>query len=383
LEISPPPGFVASLKGIPYCSEAQIKAAAQGSGRAEQGSPSCPGASEVGTTLSGAGPGPTPYYAPGKLYLSGPYKNQTLSVVAITPAVAGPFDLGNVVVRSALKIDPRTARITAITDPIPQILEGIPLRIRDIRINLDRDDWAQNPTSCEAMAVELRAFGANGAISRPSNRFQLGGCERLGFKPRLSLTLIGGTRRGDHPALLAKLKTRPGDANIARAAVTLPPSAFLDQAHIRTICTRVQFAADQCPQAAIYGRAEAVTPLLDEPLRGPVYLRSSDNKLPDLVADLRGPANQPIKVEASFRTDSIRGGIRSTLINAFDAPVTEFTLLMQGGKKGLVINSRNLCAAKNRANAQMVGQNGRRFSSRPVVKALGCKKQRKAKRAAR
>jgi hypothetical protein len=179
------------------------------------------------------------------------------------------------------------------------------------------------------------------------------------------------------------VRPRPGDANIGAAAVTLPRSAFLDQAHIRTICTRVQWAADNCPKAARYGFAVAATPLLDQPLRGPVYLRSSDNLLPDLVADLRGPAHQPIKVEAAFRTDSIRGGIRSTLINAPDAPVSRFVLRMQGGKKGLVVNSQNLCARKNRANARLKGQNGRRFNSRPVVRAVNCKKQRKGKKAKR
>ena len=370
LEISPPPGFVASLKGIPYCSEAQIAVAAIRSGKAEQGKPSCPSASQVGTTNSGAGPGPTPFYAPGKLYLSGPYKGETLSVVAITPAVAGPFDLGNVIVRSALKIDPRTARITAVTDPIPQILEGVPLRIRDIRIELDRAQWTQNPTSCEAMAVDVTAHGANGAIATPQNRFQLGGCERLGFKPKLQIKLIGGTKRGDHPALLATLRTRPNDANIAKAAVTLPRSAFLDQAHIRTICTRVQFAADACPKGATYGFAEAETPLLDYPLRGEVILRSSDNKLPDLVGRLRGVAN----IEAVGRIDSKRGGIRNTFDIVPDAPFDVFTLRMQGGSKGLVINSKDLCATTNRATVRFTAHNGATYNYRPKVTATACEK---------
>jgi hypothetical protein len=377
LEISPPPGFVASLRGIPYCAEAQIAAASGRSGNDEHAGSSCPSASQIGTTNAGAGSGPTPFYAPGRLYLSGPYKGAPLSVVAITPAVAGPFDLGNVVVRSALRIDPRTARITAATDPLPRIVKGVPLRIRDVRIDLDRPNWAQNPTSCEAMSVDLTAFGSNGATSRPSDRYQVGGCGKLGFKPRVALSLKGGTKRGAHPVLRAVVRPRRGDANIAAAAVTLPRSAFLDQGHIRTVCTRVQFAADACPKAAIYGRAEAITPLLDYPLSGPVYLRSSDNKLPDLVADLRGPAYQPIKIEASFRTDSIRGGIRSTLDLAPDAPVTKFTLQMQGGRKGLIVNSQNLCAKTNRARARFRGHNGRRHKARPKVVALNCKKQRK------
>lgn len=297
-------------------------------------------------------------------------------MVAITPAVAGPFDLGNVVIRSALEIDPLTARITAVSDPLPRLIEGVPLRIRDVRIDLDRPNWAQNPTSCEAMSVDVTVHGSGGAVSKPSNRYQLGGCERLGFKPRLSIRLLGGTRRGAHPSLLATLKTRPGDANIARAAVTLPRSAFLDQAHIRTICTRVQYAQDACPKAATYGFAKAETPLLDDPIAGEVILRSSDNKLPDLVGRLRGVAN----IEAVGRIDSVNGGIRNTFDIIPDAPFDAFTLRMQGGSKGLVINSQNLCATTNRATVKFTAQNGRRYNYRPVVIAAKCKKAKKAKR---
>jgi hypothetical protein len=375
LELSPPPGFIGSLKGIPYCSEAQIAAISARSGNAEQQSSSCPAASQVGTTVAGAGSGSNPYYAPGKLYLAGPYKGETLSVVAVTPAIAGPLDLGNVVIRNALKIDPRTARITAVSDPIPQFVRGVPLRIRDIRINLDRPNWAQNPTNCDAMSVDATIYGTGGAVSKPSNRYQLGGCDKLGFKPKLSIHLKGGTKRGDHPALLATLTTRPGDANIARAAVTLPPSAFLDQGHIRTVCTRVQFAADACPKGAIYGTGKAVTSLLDDPIEGNVYLRSSDNKLPDLVAALKGVAN----VEAVGRIDSVKGGIRNTFDIVPDAPFDKFTLRMQGGKKGLVINSQNLCAKTHRATVKLTAHNGKRYNYRPKVIADGCKKGRKGK----
>ncbi|HEX2148678.1 MAG TPA: hypothetical protein VHI31_00680 [Actinomycetota bacterium] len=381
LEISPPPGFVASLKGIPYCSEAQIAATTtRESGKDELASSTCPAASQVGTTSVGAGAGNHPLYTPGKLYLAGPYKGETLSVVAVTPAVAGPFDLGNVVVRSALKINPLTARITAVTDPLPRTIEGVPLRIRDIRIALDRPNWAINPTNCEAMSVDVTAFGVDGAVSKPSNRYQLRDCAKLGFKPRLSIKLLGGTRRGAHPALLAVLKTRAGDANIARAAVTLPNSAFLDQAHIRTICTRVQYAADSCPKGAVYGHAKAVTPLLDDPIEGDVLLRSSDNKLPDLVGRLRGVAN----IEAVGRIDSVKGGIRNTFDVIPDAPFDTFTLRMQGGRKGLVVNSKNLCAKTNRATVKFTAQNGRRYNYRPKVVPVGCKKKvRKGKKRAK
>jgi hypothetical protein len=370
LELATPPGFVASLKGIPYCGDGQIAAAAAGSGKAELASPSCPAASAIGTTNSGAGSGPTPFYAAGKLYLAGPYRGAPLSAVAITPAVAGPFDLGNVVIRSALEVDPTTARITAVTDPIPRVVKGIPLRIRDVRIDLDRPDWAQNPTSCEAKSVTLTAFGSDGAIAEPTNRFQVGGCEKLGFGPKLSGSLKGGTKRNDHPAFTSVLTAPEGAfANIASASVALPHSEFLDQSHIRTVCTRVQFAADQCPAGSVYGRAEAISPLLDQPLAGNVYLRSSSNPLPDLVVALKGPASQPIAINLAGRIDSVRGGIRTTFETVPDAPVSRFILSMRGGKKGLLVNSRDLCSkGGGRMTVRLVGQNGMLSAQSPRLK---------------
>ncbi|HEX8689426.1 MAG TPA: hypothetical protein VF729_04200, partial [Solirubrobacterales bacterium] len=151
----------------------------------------------------------------------------------------------------------------------------------------------------------------------------------------------------------------------------LPRSAFLDQAHIRTICTRVQFAADNCPKGAIYGQATVFTPILEQPLKGPVYLRSSDNNLPDMVLDLHGL----VDIEVSARIDSIKGGIRATFENAPDAPLTKAVLRMQGAKKGLIVNSRNLCAATNRAKIQLEAQSGKVRKLRPVVRAKGCRGQ--------
>jgi hypothetical protein len=384
LEIAPPPGFVASLRGIPYCSDAQIAAAtSRGSGKAEQASPSCPAASRVGSVNAGAGPGATPFYAPGELYLAGPYKSQPLSVVAITPAVAGPFDLGNVVIRSALQVDPKTARITAITDEIPKVFEGIPLRIRDIRIELDRPNWVQNPTSCQEMSVDMTAFGASGAVTHPGNRFQVGNCRALGFEPKTRLQLYGGVKRGKYQGVRAVVRPRPGDANISRTVVRFPRSAFVAQEHIRTVCTRVQFAADACPKGAIYGRAIAYSPLLDQPLRGNVYLRSSDNTLPDAVADLRGPAHQPIRIEVAVRNDAVRGALRNTVLAAPDAPVSYFRLQLFGKGKGLIVNSRNICRGKNQARVAMAAHNGRRSVERVKVFNKRCKKQRRAQRNAK
>jgi hypothetical protein len=370
LDATTPTGLVAKLAGIPYCPEAQIAQAAArshpGQGALEAASPSCPAASQVGTTSAGAGAGPTPFYAAGKVYLAGPYKGAPLSLVAIVPALAGPFDLGVIVNRIALQVNPETTQVSAQSDPLPQILDGIPLDLRDIRVDLDRPGFTLAPTSCEAKSVGATVLGTSGATATVSNRFQLGGCGSLHFKPGLSLKLSGGTRRSAHPALRAVVTYPKGPkyANTAKASVALPHSEFLAQEHIRTICTRVQFAADACPQGSIYGKARAITPLLDKPLEGPVYLRSSSNPLPDLVMALHGQ----IDVDAVARIDSHNGGIRASFEAVPDAPLSKVVLEMQGGKKGLLVNSRNICKQTNRATAKFSAQNGKTDDFRPVLK---------------
>jgi hypothetical protein len=201
------------------------------------------------------------------------------------------------------------------------------------------------------------------------DRFQVTNCAVLGFKPALTLKVFGATRRGKYPRLRAELNAPAGQANIGKVSVALPHSEFLAQEHIKTICTRVQYAAKQCPAASVYGWARAFTPLLDQPLEGPVYLRSSSNPLPDLVASLDGQ----IHIDLAGRIDSARGGIRTTFEGVPDAPVSKFVLTMQGGKKGLLVNSRDLCAGVNKATVQMDGQNGKVNDFRPAVKN-GCGK---------
>jgi hypothetical protein len=377
LDVSPPPGLVAKLAGVARCSDADLAKAASKSGQEEQASPSCPASSRLGEVIAGAGAGPSSYYAKGTAYLTGPYKGAPLSLAIITPATAGPFDLGTIVVRTALKIDPVTARITAISDDIPQILGGIPLDIRTVDISIDRDQFTQTGTSCDPSSVDGRLTSTLGAVASIQSRFQLAECSSLGFKPKLRLNLQGGTTRGKHPALTAILTPRAGDANIAAISVALPRSEFLDQSHIGTVCTRVQFAADQCPAASIYGKATVTTPLFDFPLKGNVYLRSSNNELPDLVPDLRGPAEMPIKVEAAGRTDSIRGGIRNTFDYVPDAPFTKLVMELRGGKKGLLQNSRDICANSFRATVNYTAHNGKVREGHPELRNSKCAKARK------
>lgn len=371
-----PKGVIGNLSGIPFCSEAAIAQARSrtgaNGGQEELDRPSCPAASQIGHTLVGAGVGPSLTYVPGNLYLAGPYQGAKLSAVAITPAKVGPFDLGNVVIRQALKVDPVTAEVStdgSSSGPIPHILQGIVVHARDIRVLVDRKDFVLNPTNCERMTASASVSGLVAVdVSSP---FQAADCASLGFKPKLALSLKGGTKRTGHPRLKAVLTARKGDANIREAVVALPHSEFLEQSHIRTICTRVQFNAgggngEQCPKGSIYGRVKAVTPLLDEPLSGPVYLRSSNHPLPDLVAALH---SGKVDIDLAGRIDSVNGGIRNSFEAVPDAPVTKFTLEMQGGKKGLLVNSTNICRGKHRASATFTGQNGKRLESRPLLKA--------------
>ncbi len=382
IEATLPPGLAAKFAGVATCSDAQIAQAIArekpNQGILEKQSPSCPASSAVGTVDVAAGSGPTPFHTEGTVYLAGPYKGAPLSMAIITPAAAGPFDLGAVVVRTALYVDSVTAQGKAISDPLPQIIDGIPLDVRSVEVKLDRNQFTLNPTSCEPMKIAGSATSAFGGTTSLSNPFQVGGCQGLDFKPSLSLRLKGGTKRTSHPKVIAILKAGDGEANMARAQVKLPPSAFLDQAHIKTICTRVQFAADQCPAGSIYGKAQVKTPLFDNPLTGNVYLRSSSHNLPDLVLDLRGPAFQPIKIEVTGRTDSVKGALRNTFEAIPDAPFETARVELFGGKRGLVINSRNICAHKYRATVKLTGQNGKSYDTKPLVKNDCKKKKRKS-----
>ncbi len=367
LEFTLPEGELASLKGVALCPEANTP------------SGSCPVGSQVGIATSAIGTGafplfvPQPGKAPTALYLAGPYKGAPYSLITKVPAQAGPFDFGNIVVRTAINLNPVTTQVIAKSDPLPQILEGVPIAYRDVRIEVQKPDFTVNPTSCEQRYVTSTITSIEGAVSHPSVPAKVGDCGSLNFKPRLSFRFKGGTHRGDFQALTAVLKTGKHEANIARVGVTLPRAEFLEQAHIGTVCTRVQFAAHACPAESVYGFARATTPLLDKPLEGPVYLRSSNHTLPDLVAELNGQFD----VELAGRIDSVKGAIRNTFEVVPDAPVTKFELKMKGGKKSLLVNSRNICKAPIKAKVKMTGQNGMVHNESPVVTTSCGKKGKK------
>jgi hypothetical protein len=386
-----PPGVTGKIAGIAKCSDAQIARArarsAPGQGRLELADPSCPAASLLGHVLTGAGVGTALTYVPGFLYLAGPFGGDPLSVVAIVPAVAGPFDVGTVVTRVALTLNPLTGQVEVdgrASEPIPHILHGIPLKVRDLRIATDRPNFTLNPTSCSVFATQAQIVGggndpfssADDVPLGASSRYQASSCASLAFHPTLALSLKGGTKRAKHPALHAVLTYPKGNgyANTGKIVTTLPRTEFIDNAHINNPCTRVQFDANQCPPSSVLGTARAVTPLLDEPLEGLVYFRSNggERKLPDVVIDLRGLFHIILVGKVDTATPKTNPRIRTTFDEVPDAPVQSFELNLFGGKRGLLVNSANLCSKKRRAVVEATGKNGRRHDTEPVVKT-SCK----------
>ena len=367
LDLTLPDGLLAKLAGVPLCPEAEIP------------SGTCPAGSKIGTVIAQAGAGPYPLWVPqpGKaqpaVYLSGPYKGAPYSIAAVVPAQAGPFDLGNVVVRSALQVDPESARATVASDPLPQFFEGVGVVYRRIHVVVDRPEFIINPTDCSELAISSHLSSVKGAVAEPKARFQVDGCKALKYTPKLRMSFKGSTKRSGHPALKATLTQPPHQANTAKATVVLPASEFIDQDHINNPCTRVQFKADKCPKLSILGKVTATTPLLDQPLKGNVYFRSNggERELPDIVADLRGQIHATII--GFIDSVPVKGTELSRLRTRFatvpDAPVSKFQINLFGGKqKGLLENSRNLCLTNRRAKVSFTAQNGRQSNRYLLIK---------------
>ncbi len=357
LSLHLPRGLLAKLGGVPLCGEAEAPTGA------------CPASSQIGTISAAAGVGgaplwiPQPGKAPTAVYLAGPYKGAPYSIVAKVPAQAGPFDLGTVINRSAINVDPESATATITTDPLPQILEGVPVAYRAVHVEVNRPEFTLNPTNCGRKTISAAVTASSGASATAEAPFRALNCSQLNYTPHLKLTLKGQTKRTGHPAVNAVLTQSPGQANTQKAVVVLPPSEFIDQNHINNPCTRVQFAANACPPLSILGTATATTPLLDQPLSGPVYFRSNggERELPDVVADLHGPIHVILVgfVDALHKKGSEESRIRTTFANVPDAPVSKFTMNLFGGKKrGLLVNSKPLCRTSRRIKLSFTGQNG-------------------------
>ena len=376
-----PPGFTGSLRGIAYCSEPSIAAAAQKPGRAELAAPSCPAASQIGTTNVSAGPGTHPFNAVGRLYLAGPLRGAPLSLVAVTPALAGPYDYGNVVVRVALHIDPLTAQVRAFSERMPQIIGGVPIRMRSIGVNIDRPRFTINPTNCSPFSVASQGIGDEGSIAAFSSRFQAVNCATLDFKPGMKITQLGGrkaTPRSRNPSLRFDLRTRPGDANIRSLSVTLPKAFAIDQRHLGNLCSRAQLATERCAGRQPIGTVETRTPLLDQPLKGPAYAVSGFGDLPHLAFILAGQVTLIPEAESTSVND---GQLKTVAPVVPDAPIGHFRLTLAGGKAGYLVNTRSLCASPPMVKVSFAGQNAKQRVQRVKVRtACGKRAAKRHKR---
>jgi hypothetical protein len=375
-----PPGFTGNLRGISYCPDSAIAAAAQNQGLAERAAPSCPASSQVGTTNVAAGPGNHPFHAVGKMYLAGPFRGAPLSVVAVTPALAGPYDYGVVVVRVALHIDPLTAQVTAISDKVPSIIGGIPIRMRSIQVNIDKPSFTINPTNCSPFTVDSQGIGDQGTVTDFSSYFQVVNCSSLPFKPKMTIKQTGGrkaTHRAANPALQLDLRTRPGDANIQSLSVTLSNAFEIDQRHLGNICSEKELEEKECAGRTPIGHATTTTPLLDKPISGPVYAVSGSGGLPRLAFVLNGQ----IKLVPRADTTTVKGGrLQTTAPVVPDAPIGHFRMVVFGGKKGYLVNTRDICGKAPVVRVQYKGQNRKTVNQKMKVKTACSKGNKKSKK---
>lgn len=375
LTVHLPKGLLAKLAGVPLCPDAQAATGA------------CPAGSQIGSVIAAAGVGGAPLWipqqgkAPTAVYLAGPYSGAPYSIVSTVPAQAGPFDLGTVVNRASLSIDPETSLASVRTDPLPQILEGVPISYRTLHVDVNRKGFTLNPTSCSRKKISATVTATDGRVAEPETPFQATDCAKLAYRPRLQLSFHGSTKRTGHPAVKAVLTQKPHQANTSAVTTVLPASEFIDQAHISNPCTRVQFAADSCPKRSILGTVEATTPLLDKPLRGKLYFRSNggERELPDIVADVSSGGLRIVQVgfvDAVHKEGSEVSRIRTRFLSFPDAPVSRIVLKFFGGNRGLLVNSRNLCRGNLRAKLSFKAQNGLAQRNQPVI-ATDCRHSHK------
>ncbi len=360
-----PPGFTGDLRGITYCSEAQIAAAAANAGRAEQASPSCPASSQIGTTNVSAGPGTNPFNAVGRMNLSGPFDpdgagpepEAPLSLAAITPALAGPYDYGVVVVRVALYVDRRTAQVSAVSQAVPQIIGGVPIRMRSIQVNIDKQNFTINPTNCSNFSVDSEGIGDQGTPALFSSFFHAVNCRYLDFNPKMTVKQIGkgATGRSANPKMRFELRTKKGEANIKSVKVTLPKAFAIDQRHLSNLCSKAQLEAENCAGRQPIGSVMTKTPLLDQPLKGPAYAVSGFGKLPRLAFILNGQ----VQLVPQAESKSVNGKLTTTVPTVPDAPIGYFRLDLLGGKKGYLVNTRSLCKGDPVIVVDYTGQNGK------------------------
>jgi hypothetical protein len=349
-----PAGVLAAVRDVPLCSDADAAAG------------NCPAASRVGTATVGSGSGSTPFFLQGPVSLTGPYGDAPYGLAIAIRAIAGPYDLGTVVVRQKVYVDPTDAHLTVVSDPLPTILAGVPLRLRAISVDLNRPGFLVNPTSCSAKTISTTVTSLQGTSFSTSSHFQATGCGRLRFSPRLALQLNDRTQNhaGGHPGLEAVLTQSPGEANLREVAVTLPLTLALDPENAEALCSFADGLRSACPASSVVGRATAVSPLLKAPLRGNVYLvqglRANGKgqlvrTLPTLLVALRGEIALDLRATSAVQGDRLVSRFSSIP----DAALTAFHMTLSGGRHGILVvtNDEDVCKGRQVADLDATAQN--------------------------
>jgi hypothetical protein len=333
---------------------------------------STPVGAVVGSVEVRSGLGPQPLSLSGTAYLGGPYRGAPYSLEIVVPAKAGPFDLGTIVERVAVDLDPATAQVSLSSDPLPAILAGVPLEIRSLTVDLDRPGFIRTPTSCEPTAIAGTATTSLGQSAPISDRFQVGGCAALPFKPRLSLALSGAVGRGGHPAVRAVYRGDPSGTAASGIAFRLPAGELLDLHHLGKLCPR-DVESGRCPRSSQFGSLRIATPLLDVPLEGSAYLRVPTGRLPGLTAEVRSGG---LRFLLRGRVTGRGGRLGVSLESLPDVPLSKAVLKLPGGRRGLVVNSESLCRGKRHAIASFSAHSGKQRSFRLRPQVVGCSRKR-------
>jgi hypothetical protein len=360
LTVRQPAGLLGVIQSVPLCAEVLAI------------SGSCPEESRVGTSTVSSGAGPAPFSLSGPVYLAGPSGGGQFSLVIAIRALAGPFDLGTVVVRAPIKVDPADSHLTIETPSLPTILQGIPLRLRTVRVAIDRPNFLFNPTSCDQLAVNATLTSTDGATQDVSSPFQATGCDALPYAPKMTASSHAATR-GQPAELTVNLSQQPGEANTKSVSVKLPSQLGARLSTINMACPQATFQADpkSCGAGSKVGTVSATTPLLAQPLTGTVYLAAHEaGKLPTLEAILEGSG---ITVNLSG-TLNLGNGIQSTFATVPDVPISSFRLSLPASPSNSALSAgADLCATPLKFSASILGQNGKKVDLvNSPVDVAGC-----------
>jgi len=387
-----PPGLAGSLTGIPFCPEAAIQAAREHTGphggAEEQTNPSCPAASELGHSSVGTGVGSTLAYTPGTVYLAGPYNGDPFSLVSVTSAVVGPFDLGTVVIRFGLRIDPHTAQVSVdptASEPIPTIIKGIVTHVRDIRVYMNRPNFTFNPTSCEPMSISSTLTGDQGATTTIASPFTVTACQALKYEPTLTVTTAAKASKVNGASLHFKIaypKNAVGTQSWMREMrFEIPKQLPARLTTIQKACLASTFEHNRpaCPPASIIGQVVVHTPILPVPLEGPLYFVSYGGAaFPDAVAVIKGYG---VTIESHGKTfiDGKTGVTSATFESVPDVPFESIEVTVPSGPfsefgANLPHGTLNFCGQKLTMPILFKAQNGMQIQKNIPVGVTGCPK---------